>query len=127
MIEEIHYQLRKMGIKHVCHYSLLGGFDLVREAVICTECRIANKEISLADVVMKRVDPLNEDYAWDEYRRKYEEERNLRVTGLLPKHALYMVGGDKGRYQRVECFLERGSASVSDDRICLICKQSVDD
>ena len=128
MIDEIHAQLAKMKIPHLCHYSFGGGFDLTRESIVCTECRIQRGEFSLADIVLGRADPMDERAAWDKAIKEEAEDKQLRKNGKLPKHAIYNVRKDNGEmYARYTCFNgNRASGPVKDDRICFSCKESVD-
>jgi len=127
-MDRIHGQLEKMGIAHICHYSGIGAFDLAAASIECTECRISRGEISLADIVTGRVDPLDRKLAWDTYTKEREEDQRLRKEGLLPKHVIFPVKQNDGVTRlRYDCLYGSGaSANVDDSRICFSCKESVD-
>ena len=127
-MDRIHAQLEKMNIPHICHYSGIGSFDLGAASVECTECRIDRGEISLADIVTGRVDPMNRELAWETHTKKYKEEQGLREKGLLPKHIVFPVKKTDGSIRlRYDCLYGAGaSADVDDTRICFSCKESVD-
>jgi hypothetical protein len=139
IIEPVHYELEKLGIKHICHNreaNSISMFDLGQASTVCTECRIWRGEITIADIVMGRVDPLSQKEACDkEYRREVEEHR-LRDEGKLLKHVLetcFQTHKDGVKlekstpYIRYTCRVERGSAGVETDHLCTFCKGSIDE
>jgi hypothetical protein len=139
-MDEIHYQLEKAKIPHICHYreaNSIGAFDLSAASTICTECRINRGEFTIADIILGRIDPLDRKKAYDEDYRKYHEDRELRRSGKLPKHVVYTAYLTWDRetnkdlihpvpYERYDCKMEHGSSSSSADRICRFCKESID-
>lgn len=142
IIEPVHYELEKLGIRHICHNGLansIGCFDLGQASMVCTECRIWRGEITIADIVTGRVDPMNQRAATDVQYRREVEEHKLRDEGKLLKHVLETcyIKYDKDMkkleqkdwtpYVRYNCLVERGSAAVEPDRICCFCKGPIDE
>jgi hypothetical protein len=111
-------------------------FDLGAAATVCTECRIGRGEITLADIILGRIDPLDQDIAYADSYKRQNEDHDLRVEGRLPKHICVEViqTHEMGKkldeprpYERVECKLKHGSGAATADRICSFCKGSIDE
>src|SRR5271168_2970372 len=131
---DLHGQLQSLGIRHFCHYGNPWSItDLGMATIMCTECRIWNGEFTVEDLVTGKIDPLDVKYALDRVARLQNEARQKRIDGKEPWHRLHWPTikseghpKDGQIYERVDCFSERGSASVPEDRVCPFCKQSVD-
>lgn len=122
---DIHSKL--VTIPHFCHFgNPWSATDLSMASIMCTECRIARGEFTVEDLLEKKVDPLDVQYALDKVIAQERQEKQDRIDGKKPWHRLYWPEGPNGKYERVDCFEGRGSGPVTEDRICWLCKKSVD-
>lgn len=130
MIDALHAELEKAGIKHICHFreaNAIGHFDLKMASIVCTECRILNGEITLADVADGTINPLDEDLAYNRAVAYDKRVRKLREDGKLLWHVVYPVQTQNGTtYIRYQCKDTYASAPAEDNRICFSCGRNID-
>lgn len=131
----IHHVCHNSGASPYCRWNPLGVSDLSAAPDICTECLVNDGIVGMKEILESTFLLDNNGLpcggSYEElvrrlaYRRdQYNNILYLRGIGMMKKHILSKSSNGNDYAQ---CPLHRGSGPVREDRICWLCKLSVDE